>query len=41
MIYMIIFMFVRVLYPENLLHFAVAVVFETEGRRARPPIVSS
>lgn len=47
MMYMFIFMFFRVLYPKNLLHFAVGValrvVYELRnagGRRARPPLVS-
>lgn len=49
MIYMSIFMFVRVLYPKNLMHFAVAVAVlrvvyglrDAEGCRARPLLVSS
>jgi hypothetical protein len=49
MIYMFIYMFVRVLYPKNLLHFAVAVALlrvvyglrDAEGCCARPPLASS
>ena len=48
MTYMFIFVFVRILYPKNLLHFVVAVALlrvvyglrNAEGRHARPPLVS-
>ncbi len=49
MIHTFIFMFERFLYPKNLLHFAEAVALlrvvyglrDAEGRRGRPPLVSS
>jgi hypothetical protein len=49
MIYTFIFMFVRFLYPKNLLHFAEAVALvrvvyglrDARGRHTRPPLVCS